>query len=190
MEEPINPLSIAIAAEASFVARAFDTDGNNLREILLRAARHRGSAFVEILQNCNVFNDGAFDAFTNKAVREERTLMLEHGQPLILGRERDKALTLRRGASGSLQPEIVPLRELNPAEVLVHDERAVDTSLAYMLSQLDQPDFPVPLGVFRAVERPVYSDQLNVQVEAMRKERGRGDFHEYLHAGETWEVRS
>jgi 2-oxoglutarate ferredoxin oxidoreductase subunit beta len=189
VEKPINPLSIAIAAEASFVARAFDTDSNNLREVLLRAARHRGSAFVEIFQNCNVFNDGAFTAFTDKAVREDRTLMLKHGEPLILGRERDKALTLRRGASGSLQPEIVPLRDLNPAEILVHDEAAVNTSLAYLLSQLDLPEFPVPLGVFRAVERPRYSELLNGQVEAERKERGRGDFYAHLHAGETWEVR-
>jgi 2-oxoglutarate ferredoxin oxidoreductase subunit beta len=190
VEQPINPLSIAIAAESSFVARALDTDGNALREILLRTARHRGSAFVEIFQNCPVFNDGAFDAFTDKPVREERTLMLRHGEPLTLGRNRDRALTLRRGASGQFRPEIVPLAELDPAEVLVHDERAADGSLAYMLSQLDYPDFPVPLGVFRSVDRPRYSEVLGEQVEAARRERGRGDLYAHLAAGETWEVRA
>jgi 2-oxoglutarate ferredoxin oxidoreductase subunit beta len=188
VERPVNPLSIAVAAEATFVARAIDTDGNPLREILLRTARHRGSAFVEIFQNCNVFNDGAFAEFTDKSVRDDRTLTLRHGEPMIFGRDRDRALTLRRGVSGLLQPEIVPVRDLNPAEILVHDERATDSSLAYVLSQLDHPAFPVPLGVFRSVEQPVYSDLLDAQVTAARKERRRGDLHAHLHAGETWEI--
>ncbi|MBI2969573.1 MAG: 2-oxoacid:ferredoxin oxidoreductase subunit beta [Gammaproteobacteria bacterium] len=188
VEEPINPLSIAIAAEASFVARAIDTDTGHLREILLRAARHRGSAFVEILQNCNVFNDGAFATFTDKAVRDDRTVYLRHGEPLILGGKRDKALTLRRGASGLLQPEIVQVADLDPSEILVHDERAQSSALAFLLAQMDAPEFPVPLGVFRSLERPLYGQMLNAQVDSAVRERGRGDFFAHLHAGDTWEV--
>jgi 2-oxoglutarate ferredoxin oxidoreductase subunit beta len=188
VEKPVNPLSLAIAAEASFIARAIDTDSGSLRDVLLRAARHRGSAFVEIFQNCTVFNDGAFAEFAERDVRDERTVYLRHGEPLLFGKARDKAITLRRNAAGLPQAEVAPVAELDPGEILVHDERDPGGALAFLLAQLDAPGFPVPLGVFRCVERPVYGEMLEGQIRDAVQARGRGDFFAHLHAGDTWEV--
>ena len=191
VEKPINPLSIAIASKAGFVARAIDTDSSHLRKMLLRMAKHRGSAFMEVLQNCNVFNDGAFRDFTHKDVKSDRTVYLHHGEPIIFGKNSDKAISLRGGASGSMEPEVIDVNESNRSEILVHDEAASGTAgsaLAFLLAQLEVPEFPVPLGVFRSIDKPLYGELLDDQIVQAKNQLGRGDFFKHLHSGDTWKV--
>ncbi len=185
-EHPINPIATALASRATFVARAIDTDSTGLQTILLRAALHKGAAFVEILQNCNVFNDKAFESFTERKVRAERMVSLEHGKPLIFGENRDRAIVLDR--SEGLQAKVVNVADVNPSEIVVHNESAPTSALAFTLSHLLEPDFPVPLGVFRAVERPSFEDLIDQQIEAAVAAKGKGDFEELLNGGDTWEV--
>jgi len=182
IDTPIIPLSIALAAEATFVARSVDTHTEHLQETLERAGRHKGSAFVEVLQNCNIFNDGAFRDFTERDVREDRMLVLRHGEPMIFGKDRDRGIRLN-----GLHPEVVQLGDdVTEAELLVHDETAEEPFLAYMLSRMSYPDFPVPVGVFRRVERPTHDQLMLAQVDDAITRSGAGDLHELLHSGETW----
>jgi len=184
MEQPVNPLSLALAAEATFVARAVDTDTKHLQEILERAALHRGSAFIEIYQNCLVFNDGTFEFFTDRAARADRTLYLEHGKPLIFGKERDRGIRL----GDCLRPEVVELGEgAAPGDLLVHDEKAETPTLAYLLTHFGE-GFPVPLGVFRSVERPTYNDLLEGQIDSAVEKQGPGKLEALLSSGDLWVV--
>src|SRR5437763_1563903 len=149
---PIRPLSIAIAAGATFAARSIDVDVKHLEFVLERAAKHVGTAVVEIYQNCNVFNDGAFDYATDKATKSDTTLELEHGKPLIFGKNRDKGIRLN-----VMTPEIVELgKGIKEDDLLFHDEKAMEPSLAYLLSRMKHPNFPEPIGVFREVDKPIY----------------------------------
>ncbi|MBK6849732.1 MAG: 2-oxoacid:ferredoxin oxidoreductase subunit beta [Proteobacteria bacterium] len=184
IDHPVRPLSVALAAEASFVARSIDRDTKHLQQVLLRAARHRGTAFVEVYQNCVIFNDGAFDEFADKEWRAERTVVLEHGQPLIFGAQRDKGIR----ASG-VRPEIVRLDdpELQREQLLVHDEQREDPTLAMMLDRMTSPELPVPLGVFRAVERPVYDELMEQQIRQARL-RQPPDLEAVFRQGDTWEI--
>lgn len=182
IDTPIMPLSIAIAAEATFVARSVDTHTEHLQETLERSGRHTGSAFLEVLQNCNIFNDGAFRDFTDREVREDRMLLLKHGEPMIFGRDRDKGIRLN-----GLHPEVVSLGNgVAEADLMVHDERADDPYLAYMLSRMWWPDFPVPVGVLRSVDRPTHDQLLQGQIDDAQAHRGTGDLEKLLHSGETW----
>jgi 2-oxoglutarate ferredoxin oxidoreductase subunit beta len=182
-EQPINPLLIALAAEATFVARSLDRDPKHLTYVLERAAAHRGSAFVQIYQNCNIFNDGAFDSFSDPKDRDDKTILLEHGKPVVFGKGRDKGLKFR----GS-EPEVVQLGNgVGVEDLIVHDERA-SGCLPYYLAKLGEPEYPVPLGVFRAVERPTYETILESQVEEARKRPGAGDLMRLIQSGDTWEV--
>jgi len=187
LEPPLNPLHLALTAGATFVARAIDTDAKHLREIMLRAARHRGSAFIEIYQNCNVFNDLAFDHFTNKKVRAEQTLYLADGEPLVYGAERDKTLVLRTGDNG-MYAEAVALDNVAEEQRLVHRETVEPNLLARLLSQLDEHHFPVPMGVFRSVRQPLYGEMMTGQVSLAQETHGIGDFMAHLHAADTWKV--
>ena len=171
IDYPIQPLSVALAAEATFVARSVDTHTEHLQETLERAGRHKGSAFVEVLQNCNIFNDGAWRSFTDREVRDDRMLVLEHGKPMIFGKERDKGIRLR-----GLHPEVVELGNgVTEEDLLVHDETAEDPYLAFMLSRMWYPDFPVPVGVLRRVERPTHDQLMTEQITTARQQRGEGD---------------
>jgi 2-oxoglutarate ferredoxin oxidoreductase subunit beta len=184
IDRPIMPLSVALAAEATFVARSVDTHTEHLQRTLERVGFHHGSAFVEVLQNCNIFNDGAYRDFTDREVREDRMLVLEHGKPMIFGKERDKGIRLR-----GLHPEVVTLGNgVTEADLLVHDEGAEDPHLAFMLSRMWWPDYPVPVGVLRKVARPTHDELLTGQVEAARAQRGEGDLAKLLDSGETWTV--
>jgi 2-oxoglutarate/2-oxoacid ferredoxin oxidoreductase subunit beta len=181
---PIQPLSIALAAEASFVARSVDTHTEHLQETLNRAGFHHGSVFVEVLQNCNIFNDGAYRDFTERDVREDRMLVLEHGKPMIFGKDRDKGIRL-----SGLHPEIVQLGNgISEADLLVHDEEAADPYLAYMLSRMWWPDFPVPVGVLRRVDRPTHDQLMVGQIRDAITRHGPGDLEKLLVSGETWTV--
>jgi 2-oxoglutarate/2-oxoacid ferredoxin oxidoreductase subunit beta len=184
IDHPVIPLSIALAAEATFVARSVDTHTEHLQTTLERAGRHRGSAFIEVLQNCNIFNDGAYRDFTDREVREDRMLVLQHGQPMIFGKGRDRGIRLR-----GLQPEVVQLGDgVTESDLLVHDEAAPDPYLAFMLSRMWWPDFPVPVGVFRDVSRPTHDELLTAQIDKAIAQRGQGDLAELLRSGEAWTV--
>jgi 2-oxoglutarate ferredoxin oxidoreductase subunit beta len=184
VDTPIMPLTVAPAAEASFVARSVDTHTEHLQKTLEAAGRHKGSTFVEVLQNCNIFNDGAWRDFTDRDVREDRMLVLEHGQPMIFGKDRDKGIRLR-----GLRPEVVQLGNgITEADLLVHDEQAEEPYLALMLSRMFWPEFPVPVGVLRSVQRPTHDELLVGQIESAVASSGRGDLEAALVSGETWTV--
>jgi 2-oxoglutarate/2-oxoacid ferredoxin oxidoreductase subunit beta len=185
VDTPIIPLTIALAAEASFVARSVDTHTEHLQGTLERAGRHKGSCFVEVLQNCNIFNDGAWRDFTDREVREDRMLVLEHGKPMIFGKDRDKGIRLN-----GLHPEVVTIGEdgVTEADLLVHDETAEDPYLALMLSRMAYPEFPVPVGVLRAVSRPTHDQLIEDQLATAVAKSGPGDLERVLRGGETWTV--
>ncbi|MEO6350516.1 MAG: 2-oxoacid:ferredoxin oxidoreductase subunit beta [Candidatus Limnocylindrales bacterium] len=185
IDYPIQPLSIALAAEASFVARAVDTHTEHLQETFNRAGFHKGSVFVEVLQNCNIFNDGAYRDFTERDVREDRMLVLEHGKPMIFGKDRDKGIRLN-----GLHPQIVQIGVdgVTEADLLVHDEEAEDPYLAYMLSRMWWPDFPVPVGVLRRIDRPTHDQLVVGQIDDALTRSGPGNLEKLLVSGETWTV--
>ena len=181
LDWPFNPISLALGAEATFVARAIDTDRKHLTEVLRQTAGHKGAAFVEIYQNCNVYNDGAFDV-----VREDKTnrIMLEHGQPIRFGEESEKGVVQR--PDGTV--EIVDTASVAEEALLVHDEQRESPSLAFGLSRLAHgPSGPLPIGVFRNVERPVYDELMAEQIDAARAQR-EPDLGALLHAGDTWQI--
>jgi 2-oxoglutarate ferredoxin oxidoreductase subunit beta len=184
IDNPLHPLSIAIGCEATFVARSIDVNIKHLGMVLKRAAEHRGTSFVEVYQNCNVFNDGAFDYATDRDTKADTTLELEHGKPLIFGKNRDRGVRLN-----GMTPEVVELgKGITEDDLLFHDEKTAEPSLAYLLSRMRHPEFPEPIGVFRAVDRPRYDELLNRQIEDARKSRGEGDLMALLNAGDTWTV--
>src|SRR3954451_1800309 len=180
-DNPIRPISIALAAEASFAARAIDVDVKNLEYVLERAAKHRGTAFVEIYQNCNIFNDGAFDYATDKQTKTDTTLYLEHGKPLVFAGGK-KGIRLH-----DMTPEVVDITEGNKDDLLIHDEKAPEPSLAFLLSRMRYPEFPEPLGVFRDVEQERYVNIVRGQL-AKAQEKGAGDLQALLTGNETWTV--
>ena len=180
VDYPFNPIAVAMGVDASFVARTIDVEAKSLQDILRRAYQHPGGAFIEILQNCNIFNDGAWEKLTDKATKADTVLLLEHGKPLIFGKNRDKGLRL--GAGGSL--DVVTLGNgISESDLLVHDER--NRPLAYMLAHLENP---TPIGVFHAMARPAYEDAMARQVDAARQKQGDGDINDLFKRGETWVV--
>jgi 2-oxoglutarate ferredoxin oxidoreductase subunit beta len=182
IDNPIMPLSVALAAEATFVARSVDTHTEHLQGTLERAGYHHGSAFVEVLQNCNIFNDGAWRSFTDREVRDDRMLVLEHGKPMIFGKNHDKGIRLR-----GLHPEVVELGNgITEADLLVHDEKAEDPYLAFMLSRMTYPDFPVPVGVLRSIDRPTHDELMTEQITNAVGRQGEGSLARVLNGGETW----
>ncbi|WP_425615582.1 2-oxoacid:ferredoxin oxidoreductase subunit beta [Anatilimnocola sp. NA78] len=184
IDNPLNPLSVAIGAEATFVARSIDVNIKHLGEVLKRAAEHKGTAFVEIYQNCNIFNDGAFNYATDKASKLDTTVELEHGKPLIFGVNKNKGIRLN-----GTEPEVVELgKGISEDDLLFHDEKAPEPTLAYLLSRMRHPEFPEPIGVFRAVDHPKYDVELNKQVDLAREKKGPGDLDALFNSGETWTV--
>jgi 2-oxoglutarate ferredoxin oxidoreductase subunit beta len=184
IDNPLHPLSLAIGAEATFVARTVDTDIHHLTMVLQRAAAHKGSAFIEVYQNCKIFNDGVFEYATDKGIKADNTLFLEHGKPLIFGKDRNKGIRLH-----GLDPEVVQLGNgINVDDLLIHDERAEEPSLAYLLSRMVYPRFPECIGIFRAVTRPTYDDIVNKQLEDVVKAKGKGKLEELFASDDTWVV--
>jgi 2-oxoglutarate ferredoxin oxidoreductase subunit beta len=189
VDHPFNPVAVALGAEATFVARSIDVEPKHLEYVLKRAAEHKGSAFIEIYQNCNVFNDLAFEHITAKDVKEEMQLKLEHGKPLVYGRGGKKGIRLA-GKLG-LEPEVVEIgaNGVTDNDVLVYDEKQESGALAYCLSRFEPPAFPLPIGVFRDVQRPAYEELAQNQIKSAVEKRGPGDIMELLKSGETWEIR-
>ena len=185
IDNPLHPLSIAIGCEATFVARSIDVNIKHLGEVLQRGAEHKGTAFIEVYQNCNIFNDGAWNYATDRASKADTVLQLEHNKPLIFGKNRDKGIRLN-----GLDPEVVELgKGITEDDLLFHDEKAPEPSLAYLLSRLRHEDgFPEPIGVFRAVDAPKYDVELNKQVKEAIASKGQGDSNKLFSSGETWTV--
>src|SRR6266850_1692264 len=159
IDYPINPLSLAIASESTFVARSIDIDVKHLGGVVQAAAKHKGISFIEVYQNCNIFNDHAFDSFAERSVRNDRVVYLEHGKPMIFGKDRNRGIRLN-----GLTPEVVALGSgIAVDDLLHHDERATEPTLAYLLSRMvhdatAEMPFPEPMGVLRAVQRPVFGE--------------------------------
>ena len=184
IDNPLRPLSLAIGAEATFVARTIDVDINHLTEVLRRASAHKGAAFIEIYQNCKIFNDDVFQYATDKSIKADNTLHLEHGKPLIFGKDRNKGIRLH-----GLDPEVVNLGSgISVDDLLIHDERAEEPSLAYLLSRMVYPRFPECVGIFRAVQRPTYDEVLNKQIEEVRRAKGPGKLEDLFASDDIWVV--
>ncbi len=185
IDNPLNPLSIAIGCEATFVARTIDTNLKHMGEVFQRAAEHPGTAFIEVYQNCNVFNDGAWDYAKDRETKDDNVLELAHGKPMIFGKNRDKGIRLN-----GMEPEVVELGSgVAEDDLLFHDEKCREPSLAYLLSRMRHPDgYPEPIGVFRSIDAPRYDIMINEQIELYTKEKGPGDLKKLFNSGETWTV--
>ncbi|KOU49545.1 2-oxoacid:ferredoxin oxidoreductase subunit beta [Streptomyces sp. WM6378] len=187
LDAPFNPVSLAIGAEASFVARTVDSDRRHLTEVLRQAAEHPGTALVEIYQNCNIFNDGAFEVLKDKDQAEEAVIRLEHGAPIRFGADASKGV-VRDAATGDLT--VVPVTPDNEADILVHDAHSVSPTTAFALSRLADPDtlHHTPIGVFRSVDRPVYDTLMADQLDTAIEQNGKGDLATLLAGKDTWTV--
>ncbi|MEV4724641.1 2-oxoacid:ferredoxin oxidoreductase subunit beta [Micromonospora humida] len=188
-DTPFNPLSLALGAEASFVARTLDADRQHLQSVLRSAAAHRGSAFVEIYQNCNIFNDGAFAPLKDPDVRDDHLIRLTHGEPIRFGADGRFCVTHPPGGFGLA---VRPTAQVPPGEITVHDESVTDPAYAFALSRLSGSDLrTTPVGVFRAVDRPCYDDTVRAQV-AHATPTGPGDptrmLTDLLDSGDTWTI--
>jgi 2-oxoglutarate/2-oxoacid ferredoxin oxidoreductase subunit beta len=184
-DHPFNPVSLALGAEASFVARTVDTDKKHVAEVLQAAAAHPGAAFVEIYQNCNVFNDGAFDAVRDKAVKDANQIRLEHGKPIRFGAEGERGVV--RGGLGRL--ELADVSDVGEDALVVHDAQREDPGLAFELAQLaPRPVGPTPIGVFRSVDRAIYGAELALELEEARAKIGEDELDRLLHSGDTWTI--
>jgi 2-oxoglutarate/2-oxoacid ferredoxin oxidoreductase subunit beta len=180
IDYPVDPIALALGAGGTFVARTLDTNVQHIQAILKRAARHKGTAFVEIYQNCNIFNDGAFAQLTEKETKADSTVEIEHGKPLRFGKNKEKGIVL----DAQLRPEVVRVDEVGEDKLYVHDETS-DLS-ALLVSRLGGPGLPTPIGVFRAVERPSYDQLLNQQVERASAAK-RGTVQDLLDVG-AWTI--
>ncbi|MFD9481319.1 2-oxoacid:ferredoxin oxidoreductase subunit beta [Streptomyces nojiriensis] len=187
LDAPFNPVSLAIGAEASFVARTVDSDRKHLTEVLRQAADHQGTALVEIYQNCNIFNDGAFEVLKDKDQALEAVIRLEDGRPIRFGADDAKGV-VRNPATGEL--EVVEVTAANEARILVHDAKNASATTAFALSRLADPDtlHHTPIGVFRSVERPVYDTLMADQLDAAIDRSGKGDLGALLAGNDTWTV--
>jgi 2-oxoglutarate/2-oxoacid ferredoxin oxidoreductase subunit beta len=182
LDWPFNPVSIALGAEATFVARSIDNERAHLAEMVERAAKHQGAAFVEVYQNCNVFNDGAFDAVRRNQVNQIR---LVHGEPLRFGEDGERGVVSENGAL-----RIVDVAQVGEERILVHDAHRDDPSLAFALSRLSHtPTGPTPIGVFRDVDRPVYAKEMQRQLDEAVERQGPGDLAKLIAGRDTWTVK-
>ncbi len=185
LDHPFNPLAVALGAEASFVARTHDLDRQHMMETFRAAHDHRGASFVEIYQNCNVFNDGQFDGVTKRNVREEMMIDLVHGQPIRFGVDGQRGVIMKPDG----QLGIVEVAEVGEDRLLVHDAARHDPSLAFALARLSYDDHsPTPFGVFRSVERTEYASAVSAQVAAASERSGPGDLAALLRSNGTWTV--
>jgi 2-oxoglutarate/2-oxoacid ferredoxin oxidoreductase subunit beta len=184
LDYPYNPVSLALGAEASFVARTHDMERKHMMDTIRRAYQHQGASFVEVYQNCNVYNDGAFDQILTKDARPRMLIPLVHGEPIRFGADGQWGVVMEDGSA-----RVVEVADVGEDRLLVHDERRDDPSLAFALSRLASgPTTPTPMGVFRAVERPDYGTMLNQQLVAAAERRGPGDLAGLLRSGSTWTV--
>jgi 2-oxoglutarate ferredoxin oxidoreductase subunit beta len=184
VDRPFNPISVAIGSRASFVARSVDIYAPHLKEVLVAAAKHNGTSFIEIFQNCNIFNDGAFEQYRERELRDDNVLHLKHGEPLIFGKARDRGIRM----AGTFTPEVVTLGNgVTERDLIVHDVKA-PAAYAFMLSQMEAPAFPVPIGIIRDIDAPVLEVAMHAQIDDVVAKKGRGDLQALIYGGETWDV--
>ncbi len=185
IDHPFNPLSLALGAQATFVARTLDRDPKHMQNVIKRAAAHNGTAFVEIYQNCNVFNDGAFELWTEKDTKDDNVVVLEDGKPLIFGKNKDQGIRLN-----GFTPEVVYLTDgkYTTSDLIIHNEK--DPMLAFILAGMSGiPNLPRPIGVVYAVEKPTYEQLMQSQIDEIATKKGTGDLEKLFNRGETWEVK-
>jgi len=185
IDYPFHPVVLALGASATFVARSMDRDPKHIQSVLKGANEHKGTSFVEIYQNCNVFNDGAFFQFTEKDTKDDNVVFIEHGKPLVFGKEKDKGIRLN-----GFQPEVVSLKDgkYSVNDLLVHNEK--DTTLSFILADMTyKPNLPRPFGIFLALDRPTYEAEMVRQIETAVKSDGAGDLQELLNSGDTWVIK-
>ncbi len=181
IDNPFKPLVLALGAEATFIARSIDVEAKHLQEIVRRAHAHHGASFVEILQNCNIFNDGAFDDVTNRGTKADHQLILEDGKPMIFGKDRAQGIRMN-----GMRPEVVRVADVDANDILIHDVK--NPVLAYLLGQMTAPEFPTPIGVIYDVDRPVYEEGLQEQLRHAREQPNAGDLEALIYTGDTWTV--
>ena len=183
---PFNPLSLSIGAGASFIARALDRDPKHLQSIIKRAAAHKGTSFIEIYQNCNICNDGAFELYTEKESKADNTIMLEHGKPMVFGKNMDKGIVL-----DGLTPKIVRIDEgeFSVNDLWVHDEFDKSPARASLLAEFQELEgFPHPVGVIREINKTTYDEEFHAQINNVKKQKGEGDLKKLLFSGNIWTV--
>ncbi|MBW7889153.1 MAG: 2-oxoacid:ferredoxin oxidoreductase subunit beta [Bacteroidetes bacterium] len=184
VDMPFNPAALALGSGGSFVARTLDRDPKHMQGIIKRAAEHQGTSFIEIYQNCNVFNDGAFFQFTEKETKSDSVVFLEHGKPLVFGKESDKGIKL-----DGFSPVVVSLKDGQHSvdDLLIHNEK--DSTLAFILANMTyHPELPRPVGIFLAQDRPKYEDEVERQIDSAISKRGRGQLEKLLNSGDTWTI--
>jgi 2-oxoglutarate ferredoxin oxidoreductase subunit beta len=185
IEQPIHPIVIALASGATFVARTVAADLKHLGMTLEAAARHKGTSFVEIRQDCRVFNEEALASFSDKSARKESWVYLEQGKPIMFGKDGNKGIVIR-----GMQPEVVTVGKngVKAEDLLIHDAHGASIAQAFCVAGLPQPEFPTALGIFRQVKKPTYEDLLTAQIDNAIARNGRGELSELLNAGTTWTV--
>ena len=186
IDRPINPLRFALSAEASFVARTLDNNVKHMVEVFKAAHEHKGTSFVEILQNCVIFNDKTWDPVYGKASRDDNLLLLEEGKPLLFGKDKDRGIRINH----SLKPEVVTVGEggVPVEEILVHNPRDPELLYPSMLAQIGYPDYPTVAGVLRAIERPTYDEQIQQQTESSKAAKGACGLGDLLRGANSWTV--
>ncbi len=186
-EHPLRPLTMAVSSGATFIARTTDVDIKHLSDVLQRAAAHKGAAFIEVYQNCKIFNDAVFEYATDKSIKSDNTIMLEHGKPLIYGKDRDKGIRLNR-ETFTLEKVTIG-RDVSVEDLLVHNENVPDPNLAFMLSNLVGPEFPEVMGVLRSVQQPTYDAQNNDQIAEITRKKGAGKLEKLFASDDMWVVK-
>lgn len=186
LDHPFNPPALAMGADATFIGRSVDRDPKHLQEMLKRSHAHKGASFLEIYQNCNIFNDGAFALLTDKSTRDDNVIILEQGQPLVFGAEREKGILL-----DGLQPTVVPLSDVSENDLWIHDEHDETKALIltrYFTDNASQLGLPRPFGVFYEASRPTYESLLQAQVNDALDRFGEGDLDKLIAGSKTWVV--
>jgi len=179
---PLNPMLFALSAGATFIARTYDVDAKGMQEIFREAVKHKGTSFVEIYQNCNIYNDGTFSPIYERAVREDSILQLKHGERLIFGNNQNKGIRLN-----GLKPEVVELENgYDSDDLLRHDQYSSDSTLANLLSNFNFPKFPVPMGVLRQIKNPTYGEIIEKQINSQIEKHGEGKLTELLRGTHVW----
>ncbi len=184
IDHPFNPVSLALGSNGTFVARTIDKEAKHMQDVIVKANAHVGTSFIEIYQNCNIFNDGAFEKLTEKETKSDSVLVLQHGQPMVFGKESDKGIKL-----DGFKPVIVSLKDgkYSVNDLLVHDVKSRE--LAFILSELNEyPDYPTPIGVFLDIERATYDGEMKGQIDKAKAKSGEVTLDDLLFSGNTWEI--
>lgn len=186
VDYPFNPVSLALGSDATFVAKTIDRNPKHMQELIKRAAQHKGFSFIEILQNCAIYNDGAFDLMSNKKTRDDHVVMLEHDKPMVFGINKDKGIRL-----DGMTPVVVDISngKYSIDDLWVHDEFDKGYARASILAHLsDDPAFPTPFGIFREIKKPSYDEGVVDQINRVKEAKGEGELDKVLFSGNTWEV--